>query len=632
MKIASVLTLMLCAAGVALPALAQAPRQDAIWARRANNGAITLNGNLNEPAWAVAESIIVKFGQVNTIPGSGWKIEGGTLPNDSTYAVLKLLVVGNQMYLGARVKDQSVGGSKDFNRFDGFLMSVKDHNNANAPKPPTEYLYSWWYPNMGVAPPPGQSPSFKGVWAPDSVGAPRTPEQIANWDAVTVVHGQSNNDTILDTGYTVEMRFNMAAMGYDLSKPTGEIIEWNISIYDCDWLWPINVLTLAYNRVWEQSPWGGDAWYHEIEVHARPDVTVASTNPLPEILPDVFVPDGASFAAPTMNGTLTEPVWGSAYTFDIRYGDSALRQTYPGVGPYRAGQFQPIVNGGQALVADPGDATVRMFHRGDLLYLGFDFRDEYVQYHANFNRWDGAIVTINDRDTPGPDNNLAGRRLSFQMLANGSAGAEDDLLALVTNGDATLVGALKAGSTVDTLGLDTDAGWTAELSIDLTALGYPAGLGDRILFIGVDLLDGDSFDVVEDSYGTRTWWFREYENQCCPAWAHLGDFDPTDAAGAGAGEPQTDAYLVTDTYPNPGVGGTIRYRLAQSSDVTLEIYDVAGRLVERRALGRQEAGTRFVSFDGRDKAAGVYLFRLNVRDPNSGAKRISLQGRMTLVK
>jgi hypothetical protein len=422
----------------------------------------------------------------------------------------------------------------------------------------------------------------------------------------------------------------MAAMGYDLNDPTGEIIEWNISIYDCDWLWPINVAQLAYNRVWWQSPWGGDMWYHEVEVHARPDVTVESTNPLPDIRPDVFIPDGAAFAAPTLNGTLTEPVWGSAYTFDIEYGNSALRETYPGVGPYRSGQFQPPVNGGQALVVDPGDATVRMFHRGDLLYLGFDFRDQYVQFHPTLDRWDGALLSINDRGAIGPDNNLPGRRLSFQIKADGTAQANDYLLSLVTAGDAAITAALKAGTTVDTLGLNTDTGWTAEMWIDLTALGYPAGLGDRILFVGVDLLDGDSFDVTEDSYGTRAWWFREYENQCCPAWAHLGNAVTTESVQDP--EPQTDAYLVTGTYPNPGAAGTIHYRLAQPSEVTLEIYDVAGRLVERRPLGRQAAGARFVSFDGQGKAAGVYLFRLDVRDPASGARRIAMQGRMTLLK
>ena len=35
------------------------------------------------------------------IPGSGWKLEAGMLPDDPTNATLKFLVVGNQLYLGA---------------------------------------------------------------------------------------------------------------------------------------------------------------------------------------------------------------------------------------------------------------------------------------------------------------------------------------------------------------------------------------------------------------------------------------------------------------------------------------------------------------------------------------------------
>jgi len=40
------------------------------------------------------------------------------------------------------------------------------------------------------------------------------------------------------------------------------------------------------------------------------------------------------------------------------------------------------------------------------------------------------------------------------------------------------------------------------------------------------LVDGDSFGPpgpipVTSSYSTRTWWFREREEQCCPAWTYL---------------------------------------------------------------------------------------------------------------
>jgi len=108
---------------VAAPALAQS-RPDAIWARSTAGAPITLDGVLDEPAWALAESTTIRFGPDSGVPGSGYKFEAGSLPNDSTRAVLKFLTVGNQLYMSANVKDRSIGGSELFNRFDGLLMDL----------------------------------------------------------------------------------------------------------------------------------------------------------------------------------------------------------------------------------------------------------------------------------------------------------------------------------------------------------------------------------------------------------------------------------------------------------------------------------------------------------------------------
>src|SRR5262245_28872835 len=150
------------------PAWAQAPRLDAIWARRAI-GTITLNGVMNEPVWAKAESMVVNFGADSGIPGSGYKFEGGVVPIDPAKATLKFIVIGNTLYMGARVADKSIGGSADFNRFDGFLMALKDRASPGFPKLPAEYFYSWWYPSPPYANPTavGNPPVFKGRWAND---------------------------------------------------------------------------------------------------------------------------------------------------------------------------------------------------------------------------------------------------------------------------------------------------------------------------------------------------------------------------------------------------------------------------------------------------------------------------------
>ena len=621
--------------GLVPPALAQAPRTDVFWARRATSP-ITLNGVLNEPVWAQAESMRVQYGINAGDPGSGWKPEAGIAAGDPTNATLKLLTFGNELYLGARIRDKSVGGSKDFNRFDGLLMCLKDHSDPNSPKPPAEYFYVWWYPASTDPQPAGQSPNFVGRWAPDpQMPAPRTAEQIANWDAVTVVHGVSNSDTPDDTDWTVEMRFNLTAMGYNITQPKGDIVEWNIQIYDCDWFWPQDLSKFSSNRVWWQSPWGNAMWYDELHVYCRPNVYTGS-GALPTNRPEVYVPNGAAFTAPTINGTLTETTfWNAAYTFDLRYGDDVLRSKYPGIGPARSGQYQPPVNGGQAAIEDPADATVKMIFRGNNLYFGFDARDHYVQFNNTFDRWDGFLVTLNEKTLRGSDNNIMDRTLSFQVAQNGTASPQAYLSTLVSTGKAAVALALKAGTTVDTMGV-ADTGYTAEMSVDLTGLGYPSGLGDGTLWVGVEHLDGDSFGSNWNlSYGNKVWWFREGNSDgtlhnCCPAWGYLAPSPPTDVADQDPAH--LEGYFLLGSVPNPSSRPSVRYALAQPMDVTAEVFDVRGRLLQKRELGLQASGMREFSLRGAGVGAGVYMVRLRLVDPESGALLTTLHGRMTVVK
>ncbi|MBK8229394.1 MAG: T9SS type A sorting domain-containing protein [Candidatus Eisenbacteria bacterium] len=612
---------------LAPPAWAQAPRQDVIWARTTQNP-ITLNGLLSETAWTSAESLVVRYGQDAGSPGSGWKSEGGiAVPTDPTHATFKFLIYGNTLYVGAKVRDKSIGGSKDFNRFDGLLMSLKDHAATGAPKPPSEYFYAWWYPTTTDPQPAGQGPAFIGRWAEWPPGTPRTPAQISAWDAVTVVHGLSNSDTSADTDWTVEMKFDLTPMGYDVTKEEGDVVEWNVSIYDNDYFWPLDVPRFCANRVWYQNPWGNASWFNEARIYARPDITVSS-GPVPNVGPEVYVPNGTGYSDPVIDGNLNEAVWTDLGGIDIRYNDPQLRQTYPGVGPYRSGEYQATVNGGTADVVDPTDATVKMFFKGDFLYLGFDMRDQVVQFHPNIDRWDGAMLLINERSLRGPDNQILGRRLSFQVGANGAAVDHDYLSTLIGNGTASLALQLKAGTTVDTLGLSADTGYTAELKIDLKALGYPAGLGDGTVWLGLDILDGDSFIPFTDSYGTRTWWFRQYEGECCPPWGYLApNLFVSDVAGPIRQEP----VVLTSSFPNPGEQTTISYVLTQPAKVELEVFDVQGRMIEERELGLQTAGTQSALFDGTNRVGGLYLYRVILSDPASGERRETLDGRLVVV-
>ena len=624
----TITTLLLCAAlGLVAPAMAQAPREDAIWARTALDP-ITLDGVLDEPGWALAESVVIEYAVDAGVPGSGWKTESGWQPIDPTHATLKFLVYENQLYLAATVLDQSIGGSVEFNRFDGLLMGMKNHAEPGYPKPQNEYMYTWWHEELAEPQPVGTLPGFIGVWAELPHGSPRTPEQIDAWDAVTVVDGVTNDDSTPDTGYTIEMRFNLTPMGYDVTQAGGDIVEWNVSVYDCDWFWPISVSSFSSNRVWWQGPWGNTSWYSEVRIHARPDVTTA-TGVVPTIEPEVVVP--AINEVPAIDGQLAEAVWSSpdVYSFDIRWDDDVLRESYDGIGPYRAGQFQPTVNGGEAFVLDPADATVKVYHRGDMLYMGFEARDQVVQFHPDLNRWDGFIVTAEDLANRGPDNTLLVKRLSFQVAADGTALPQDDLLSLVTSGDAEVAVWLPAGTTVDTLGSQADNGYTAELAIDLKALGYPGYLGDGAFFFGVVHLDGDSFIPTTDSYGTRTWWYREFPGTCCPSWGHL----VPDVTAVGDPVIPYDGYARLLHYAGPSSRPQISFAMPDRNLVTLEIYDVRGMLVERRKLGLMNDGENTVSlFTGQRPSAGVYLYRLRFIDPGTGGEHVSLAGKVVLVK
>jgi hypothetical protein len=628
----------LAAAGLlfATSAVAQPPRQDAIWARSTAGAPIVLDGQLNEPAWALAESKIVDWMGDAGIPGSGWKPEGGFLPTDPTHATIKFLTNGNVLYMGITLPDISIGGSKTFNRFDGLLMSIKDHLSANRPAPPAEHFYVWWNNDpAAVDPQPiGQQPAFAGgPFAANPSYSPRTPSQIDAWDAVTIVNGITNDDTHgQDVSWTVEMKFNLTATGYDITQPDGDIVEFNISIYDCDNYWPLVPVALAANRVWWQGPWGNSLGYNEVRIHARPSVTVNSPT-LPYLAPELIVPNGQLFAPPAIDGSLADLVWTHAPSFDIRYGDQALRDSYPGVLKWRSGQFQPPVNGGQAAVLDPGDCTVKYFFRDDSLFLGFDVRDGAVQSIGLTDRMDGFVIGLYDRTARETfDNTLQPHRLTFDVGPTGQARTADFLTTLVNNGGARVRMLLKPGTTVDTLGTDVDAGYTAELVVDLTKIGYPPGRGDGLLFPSVAHYDGDSFTPFTDSYGTRTWWAAEYDNTCCPPWSYMDPYMNVilDAPGPGFG---ITGYALMSAVPNPMKSATtLHYRLAATSRVKLEVFDAQGRVVHERDLGVVAAGEQRSAVFGLQVPTGVYPYRLRMSDPGTGAPHASLAGRLLVVR
>jgi hypothetical protein len=90
------------------------------------------------------------------------------------------------------------------------------------------------------------------------------------------------------------------------------------------------------------------------------------------------------------------------------------------------------------------------------------------------------------------------------------------------------------------------------------------------------------------------------------------------------------SYALMQNYPNPFNAGTvIRFDLSNTSDWTLQVYNITGQVV-RTFSGHDEASTVSVTWDGTDRngdhaASGVYFYRVNAGDFTATKK-------MTLVK
>ena len=129
-RFATLLTLSLFVAG---PAWAQmldrtsGPDADVIWARDVGSATITPDGVLNEPEWAQAETLNIRWDAPLGFPGSGQFFQenpfGLENPVDPTNATVSFLRKGNDLYVGVSVPDESIGGSPNLWNFDGVFNS-----------------------------------------------------------------------------------------------------------------------------------------------------------------------------------------------------------------------------------------------------------------------------------------------------------------------------------------------------------------------------------------------------------------------------------------------------------------------------------------------------------------------------
>ena len=618
-----------CIILLSLAVFGQPKRTDAIWARTVPSGSIIVDGKLNEAVWSKAESLYVLYGKSAGLPGSGYTAETGTV-FDSTRAWVKFLVMGDSLYLAITVKDSSIGGGI-FNAADAIIFNIRDKSKGDSISGPAysgEYLYGWideaWM-NPGAV---------KSVGGMPSTG-PNGKYTLTDFETATIVQGTTNTDAKADTGYTVEMKINIKKLGYKASSPAGDIIMFNAAFRDVDWFFPVQDW-VTFSRTWIQGPWANVSDKNFLRIHVRSDVTTSSGT-VPKLMPEYTIPNGKLMATPTIDGKLDEAVWGKIPGINFRFGDKNIRNAYPSVGPFTSGYYQPSVNGGIATIFDSSKANVKMFFKGNILYVGVDVQDQAVQFLDVYDRWDGFMITMNGlgKDYQNQtDHDQIAIKLSVIVGKNGTDSLKDYYPKLRDSLKGAQVALkLKPNTTLDTTGIDEDAGYQIEQAIDLTKMGYPSGLGDGVLYLGLTFFDGDSYIPSSLSYGTRTWWFREHEGTSAAAYVYMDSSLVLTSVGRTASNTLPTEFVLLGNYPNPfNPSTTIKFIAPSNGRVTLSVFDILGRRISTSDVGQFTSGQHSVNFNASHLSTGVYYYQLRMHQSVTGKEYATPFSKMVLMK
>jgi hypothetical protein len=102
-----------------------------------------------------------------------------------------------------------------------------------------------------------------------------------------------------------------------------------------------------------------------------------------------------------------------------------------------------------------------------------------------------------------------------------------------------------------------------------------------------------------------------------------GSFDPQTGIEEGSQVRLPKVFRLHQNHPNPFHKHTaISYKLRAPSHTTLQIYDLAGRLLETLMDERQEPGFYQVQWEGKDHANGIYFYRLSAGDTIASKKMV----------
>ncbi len=157
---------------------------------------------------------------------------------------------------------------------------------------------------------------------------------------------------------------------------------------------------------------------------------------------------------------------------------------------------------------------------------------------------------------------------------------------------------------------------------------HPVTLADDdvLIYMYFEVAEGASGDAFIEFFDER---YLELANE-------IGDpfditvssgtvhIEPTDVDGTGNLLPLR--FELRQNYPNPFNPSTnISYTVEKTTYLTLEVYSISGRRVDKIDLGRKNPGTYSFVYRAADQPSGVYLYRLS-------GENFSLSRQMILLK
>jgi uncharacterized protein YcfL len=541
----------------------------------------TMDGKLDESDWNGAPALLFGKGSQlkkqagdRTVTGeadikSAFDVNAVTyhLPNrDSSWTRVKFLRKGSDLFIGLQSNDKSI--CKFDWESDGMFLKLKNSAGADV-----EYKLYW------------QNTAASKDSIKYEEGTPNTGS-----GAGFLPVGSSVNDTSnTDAGYTAEFKVKLGSLGYAAPLTA---VQLAMTIFDPDgYQHPMNAYDSArgsYFKSWWGSEWGGT--YRTLaftKEYDNPDSVIAKL----------------SSAVIVMDGKLTEADWATANTLVFGPDNAPTAGTEKTV----TGSFDVKasfdVNGTiyRRPYKDTSFTKVKFLAQGDYLYLGIQSPDKSI---CKFD-WEADGLFLKIKNSSGAD-------VEYKLYWQNTGANKDTIRyeeGLSNSGSGA--GFLLAGSTVNDTA-NTDNGYSAELRLKLTALGFAPSANKVNLSVAMTIFDPDGYqhpmNAFDSARGTyyKSWWGSEwggvYKNIAFPKTTGIAGLNEV-----------PNSFGLEQNFPNPFNPSTmIRYALPMNTHVSLTVFDAMGREAATLVNTVQQAGTYAVSFDAgaAHLSSGIYFYRL----------------------